>query len=404
MSEILRAYKVRIYPSHEQMISLNKTFGCVRVLWNQLVANFNSYGTDEYLDKLSEKEIKLKPELSFLKDVSAASLQQKRIDFVETKSQYFNKTRKTRIGRMQFKKKTNKQSYRLPNQKFKIFQEDGFVQLEKVGKVKAVFDREVTGDLRSVTVSKTPSGKFYVSILVKTCVEPIPMTGRCVGIDVGLKDIFILSNGDVVNNPRWFRENQSKLASAQKHLSRKTKGSNRYKRQCVKVARIHERIANQRSYFTHNMTKTLVTEFDIITVEDLNVAGMKKSNLGKSISDAGWSLFISQLDYKSRWYGKTFIKIDRFYPSSQICSECGERDGKKTLDVRSWVCLYCGCTHDRDLNAARNILYKGYSDVSGLGITESSAELVDNRRGEEVRLGDKLHHYLASSVKRLDNL
>ena len=400
-NEVLKAYKFRIYPDNEQQTKLNQTFGCVRVLWNHLVANFNAYETDEYQEKYSEKEIKSNPDLFFLKDVSAASLQQKRMDFNETKSQFFNPQRKVRLGRMKFKKKTNKQSYRLPNQKFKLDQNNSLIQLEKIGKVKIVLDRKINGDLRSVTVSKTSTNKYYVSILVKTNTNLLPTQSRMVGIDVGLKDLFITSDGDVVNNPRWFRENQSKLAKAQKHLSRKKKGSNRYEKQRIKVAKCHEDIANQRSYFIHNMTTSLVRSYDVIVTEDLNVAGMKKSNLGKSISDASWSEFVRQLEYKSSWYGKSFVKIDRFYPSSQICSSCGHKDGKKTLDIREWVCSNCGAHHDRDLNAATNVLLKGYSDLTGLSINDSSAELVDYRRGGDVRLFDACHH-LAASVKRLD--
>jgi putative transposase len=371
------------------------------VLWNHLVANFNAYGTEEYQEKYSEKEIKSKPELFFLKDVSATSLQQKRRDFNETKSQFFNQKRKVKLGRMKFKKKSNKQSYRLTNQKFKLDQDNSLIQLEKIGKVRVVLDRKIEGDFRSVTVSKTPTNKYYVSILVKTNVNILPSTGNMVGIDVGLKDLFILSNGLVANNPRWFRKSQSKLAKAQKRLSRKKKGSNRHEKQRLKVARVHEKIANQRSYFTHNMSSSIVKNFDVIVTEDLNIAGLKKSNLGKSISDAGWSKFIRQLEYKSNWYGRTFVKIDRFYPSSQICSSCGHRDGKKTLGIRGWECSSCGTEHDRDLNAANNILVKGYSDLTGLSIKDSSAELVDYRRGEGVSLFDDSHH-LATSLKRLD--
>mgnify|MGYP001773925763 CR=1 FL=1 len=400
-NEILKSYKFRIYPDQEQQTKLNQTFGCVRVLWNHLVANFNSYGTDQYQEKYSEKEIKSNPDLLFLKDVSAASLQQKRMDFNETKSQFFNPKRKVKLGRMKFKKKSNKQSYRLPNQKFKLDQDSSLIQLEKIGKVKVVLDRKIEGDFRSVTVSKTPTNKYYVSILVKTNTNLLPSTGNMVGIDVGLKDLFILSNGLVANNPRWFRESQSKLAKAQKHLSRKKRGSARYEKQRLKVAKCHEDIANQRSYFIHNMTTSLVRNYDVIVTEDLNIAGMKKSNLGKSISDAGWSEFIRQLEYKSSWYGRTFIKIDRSYPSSQICSSCGHKDGKKTLDIREWQCSNCGVAHDRDLNAANNILVKGYSDLTGLSIKDSSAELVDYRRGEDVSLFDDSHH-LAASLKRLD--
>lgn len=404
-NEILKAYKFRIYPDNEQQSKLNQTFGCVRVLWNHLVENFNSYGTDEYQEKYSEKEIKSNPDLFFLKDVSAASLQQKRMDFNETKSQFFNSKRKVKLGRMKFKKKNvSRESYRLPNQKFKLEQGNSLIQLEKIGRVKIVLNRKIPEgvDYRSVTVSKTPTNKYYVSILIKTNVDLLPSTGKSVGIDLGLKDLFIFSSGDVVNNPRWFRKSQSKLTKAQRHLSRKKKGSKRYEKQRVKVAKVHEKIANQRSYFAHNMSTSLVKNFDVIVTEDINVAGMKKAlNLGKSVSDAGWAEFVRQLEYKSQWYGRTFVKIDRFYSSSQICSSCGHRDGKKELDVRDWTCTSCGTHHDRDLNAATNVLLKGYSDLTGLSISNSSAELVDYKRGEDVSLFDASHH-LAASVKRLD--
>lgn len=402
-NEILKAYKFRIYPDKEQQSKLNQTFGCVRVIWNHLVANFNSYGTDQYQEKYSEKEIKSNPDLFFLKEVSATALQQKRMDFYETKSQYFNKNRKVKLGRMKFKKKTNKQSYRLPNQRFKLDQENKTIRLEKIGFVDVVLDRHIPDDAnyRSVTISKSKSGKFFVSILVKINVDMLPITGKCVGIDLGLKDLFIFSNGDVVNNPRWFRKNQSKLAKAQRHLSRKKKCSKRYEKQRIKVAKVHEKIANQRKYFLHCTSTALVREFDEIITEDLNVAGLKKTNLGKSVSDASWSEFIRQLEYKSNWYGKSFVKIDRFYASSQICSSCGHKDGKKALDIREWTCSNCGVEHDRDFNAALNILVKGYSDLTGLTFEESSAELVDYRRGGDVSLFDASHH-LAASVKRLN--
>lgn len=217
-----------------------------------------------------------------------------------------------------------------------------------------------------------------------------------------MKDLFIFSNGDVVNNPRWYRKSQAKLSREQKHLSRKKKGSERYEKQRIKVARVHEKIANQRNHFTHNISTALVREFDVIVSEDLNVAGLKKGNLAKSVSDAGWSEFVRQLDYKAQWYGESFVKIDRFYPSSQICSSCGHKDGKKALDVRQWTCSNCGVEHDRDLNAATNVLLKGYSDLTGIPVNEASAELVDYKRGEDVRLGENIDHHLAASVKRLD--
>ena len=404
MNEILKAFKFRIYPDQEQQTKLSQTFGCVRFVWNALTANFNAYGTEAHIERLSEKQIKESND--FLKDVSAAAIQQKRIDFDETKKQFFNKNRSTKLGRMKFKKKNvSRESYRLPNQKFKLDQENGTIRIEKIGHVSVVLDRTIPSDAnyRSVTVSKTPSGKYFVSILVKTNVDALPLTGRSVGIDLGLKDLFIFSNGDVVNNPRWFRKSQSKLAKVQRHLSRKQKGSNRYEKQRIKIAKVHEKISNQRKHFLHCMSTALVKNFDVIFSEDLHVAGMKKAmNFGKSVSDAGWGEFVRQLEYKSKWYGKTFFKIDRFYASSQICSSCGHKDGKKSLDVRHWTCSACGTQHDRDLNAATNVLLKGYSDLTGLSIDDSSAELVDYKRGEDVRLGDGIDRHLAASVKRLD--
>lgn len=402
-NEILKAFKFRIYPDKEQQDKLNQTFGCVRLIWNQLVQNFNSYGTPEYQEKFSEKEIKQNPDLFFLKDVSAAALQQKRIDFSETKNQFFNSKRKTKLGRMKFKSKRNRQSYRLPNQKFSLNQENKTIRLEKIGYVPVVLDRivPVDADYRSVTVSKTPTGKFFVSILAKINTDLLPQTGRAVGIDLGLKDLFILSNGDSVSNPRWFRESQTKLARAQKHLSRKKKNSKRYEKQRLKVAKIHEYIANQRKHFLHNITTTLIREFDVICLEDLNISGMKKTRLAKSVSDVSWAEFIRQLEYKCRWYGRSVVKIDRWYPSSQLCSSCGHRDGKKPLSVREWKCSNCGTHHDRDLNAAHNILQKGWSDLTGQPIN-LSVESIDYKRGEDVSLISVLEPNLAASVKRLD--
>jgi len=395
----LKAYKYRIYPTKEQEVLLAKTFGCCRFVWNKLVENFNK--NDGTI--VNEKILKDQEEFEFLKEVSASTLQQKRMDFVEFKKQYFNKKRKTKLGRPQFKKKSNRQSFRLPNQKFILDQEKSLVRLEKIGWVKIVLDRNIAenADFRSITISATPTGKYFVSILVKEELNPIPSSSKIVGIDLGLKELMTLSNGQVINNPRWFRKNQSKLKKAQKHLSRKKKGSNRYNRQRIKVAKVHENITNSRNYFLHNISTELVKTFDLIVVEDLNVSGMLKNHkLAKSISDASWSTFVSMLEYKCNWYGKTLIKIDRFYPSSKTCSNCGHKEDQMPLKIREWTCPSCGSKHDRDLNASINILKKGWSDLSGQELT--SAEYVDYGRGVELRLNGSQHH-LASAVKRLEN-
>jgi putative transposase len=395
----LKAYKYRIYPTKEQEILLAKTFGCVRFVWNKLVENFNNNDGST----VNEKTLKDQEEFEFLKEVSAATLQQKTRDFIEFKKQYFNKNRKTKLGRPKFKKKFNRQSFRLPNQKFTLDQEKSLVRLEKIGWVKIVLDRTIPeeADFRSITVSKTPTDKYFVSILVQQELNPILSTGKVVGIDLGLNDLFILSNGQVINNPKWFRKNQSKLKKAQKHLSRKTKGSNRYNRQRIKVAKVYENITNSRTYFLHNVSTQLVKTFDLIVVEDLNVFGMLKNHkLAKSISDASWSTFVDMLKYKCNWYGKTLVKIDRFYPSSKTCSNCGHKEDKMPLNIREWTCPSCGSKHDRDLNASINILKKGWSDLSGQELT--SAEYVDYGRGAELRLNGVQHH-LASALKRLEN-
>jgi putative transposase len=395
----LKAYKYRIYPTREQEDLFVKTFGCCRFVWNKLVENFNNNDGST----VNEKTLKDQEEFQFLKEVSASTLQQKRMDFVEFKKQYFNKNRKTKLGKPKFKKKSNRQSFRLPNQKFTLDQEKSLVRLEKVGWVKIVLDRTipVEADFRSITISKTPTGKYFVSILVQQELNPIPSTGKVVGIDLGLKELMTLSNGQVINNPKWFRENQSKLAKHQKHLSRKAKGSNRYNRRRIKVAKVHEDVVNARNYFLHNISTELVKTFDLIIVEDLHVSGMiRNRKLAKSISDASWSTFVSMLEYKCNWYGKTLVKIDRFYPSSKTCSNCGHKEEKMPLNIREWTCPSCGSHHDRDLNASINILKKGWLDLSGQELT--SAEYVDYGRGAELRLNGSSHH-LASAVKRLEN-
>jgi len=351
----LKAYKFRLVPNKTQEVLLNKTFGCVRWYWNSQVCAFNSFNKETNPSPNFKTSTQLRQELEWMQEVSAAAIQQKEADFKEYKKQFFSSSRKSKVGRPSFKKKSNNQSYRLPNQKFKIIGEK--IQLEKIGKVKLILDRQIPKSVKfmSVTISKTPTGKYFASVLVEQEINYVEKTNKTVGIDVGIKTFATQSDSQELSNPKWFRESQSKLRTAQKHLSRKKLGSNRRQKQRIKVARIYEKVSNQRNHFLHNYSTQLVKNFDVIVVEDLNVKGMvKNKRLSKSISDAGWSKFFSMVEYKSAWYGKSFVKISRWFPSSKTCFECGTIKQDLKLSDREWTCD-CGSHILRDVNAAKNI-------------------------------------------------
>ena len=363
----LKAYKFRLYPtkSQEQFLSMN--FGCARFVWNQLVANFNSWSPDgPNRTSFCEKTIKDMPGNEFLNSSISYVLQQTRMNFVETKKQFFNRKRKVKLGRMKFKKKgVSKDSFRIPYaslNKNSIQLDAGKLRLPKLDStIKMVVDRKFeSDDIRSITISRNRCNQYFVSILVNEDVELKQNTNRSIGIDLGISHLVVLSDGTKMNNPRWFRENQSKLKRAQQHLSRKNRDSNRYKKQKLKVARIHNTISNQRNYIQHNLSTWLVNNYDHIFMENLGVKNMiKNRSLSKSIADASWSTLVGMIEYKSKWYGRSFHKIDRFFASSKTCSCCGHKIESLSLDIREWDCPSCGTHHDRDINAAKNILNEG---------------------------------------------
>ena len=400
--EIYKAYKYRIYPTKDQAIYLGQVFGAVRFVWNSLVANFNSYSNEGPNRPMNEKILKDDPAYPWLKDSISYALQQKRMDFDETKKQFFNKNRATKLGRMKFKKRgVNRDSFRIPaaSMGLSTFEqiEGGRIKVPKISEpIKIVIDRKFTGAPKSVTFSRNKSGQYFASVLVLEDAQLKPTTDRSIGIDLGLNDLAIFSNGMKISNPRWFRKSQVKLKRAQQHFSRKQPGSRRREKQKLKVTKIHQKIVNQRNFVYHNISTWLVNNYQTICMENLNVKGMVKNRkLAKSISDASWSTLVNMIQYKCNWYGRTFQKIDRFFASSKTCSCCGHKMESMDLSVREWDCPSCGEHHHRDLNAAINILHKGLDDLYGL----TSEELSDYRHREELRPPVEIP--VASSVKCL---
>lgn len=353
---MIKSFKYRIYPNKSQKILFAKTFGCIRVIWNANVDSFNSYNKETNPNRKLIRKSDLIKDKPWLNDVSAAAIQYKIIDFKRTISQFFSKTRKKKINKPTFKKKSDSQSYKLPNQKFSI--KGNRIRLEKIGLVKISIDRKIPENSKiiSCTISKNCCEQYFVSISVDTVIIHKNKTDKSVGVDLGLKSFATLSDGTVIDNIKFFREKQSEIAKMQRHLSRKKKGSNRYRKNKLRIARLYNKIANKRSYFLHSVTTYLVNNYDVICIEDLNVSGMLSNHkLAKAISDTSFYMFRFMLEYKCNWYGKNLIVIDRFYPSSKTCSKCGWKKKDLTLSDRIFKCENCGIEINRDLNAAINI-------------------------------------------------
>lgn len=368
----LVSYKYRLYPNKTQQTLLNKTMGCVRYFWNQQVATFNSYDKETNPNPKFKTSTELRNEIEWMTEVSAAAIQQKENDFKEYKKQLFSKSRKKKIGLPSFKKKSNRQSFRLPNPKFSVI--GNKIRLEKIGKVRMVVDRELpTGKLMSVTVSLNPSGQYFASILIETEIDYKPKTNREVGIDLGIKTFSTQSDGVEISNPKFLSKSQAKLKRLQQHLSKKQKGSNRRNKCKLKIAKLHQKITNRRDWFLHNYSTSLINDYDRIYIEDLNVAGMVKNHkLAGAISEVSWGKFVSMLVYKAEWYGKDVVKVGRFYASSKTC-ECGIKNENLKLSDRVWVCVSCGRVNQRDLLASQNILREGRRSLGDL--TDAEAEV-----------------------------
>lgn len=367
-----KAYKFRIYPNKQQTILINKTIGSSRFvfnhflhLWNETYSktkkglNYNTCAT--MLPNMKKSET-----YAWLKEVDSVALQSSIKNLEDSFNRFFKK--QSKAPRFKSKKNTN-QSYTTRNINNNIQIESNKVKIPKLKWVKFANSREVKGRILNATISKRPSGKYFVSLLVEETIRESPKTESSVGIDLGIKDFAILDNGTIYNNYKFTCKMEQKIKREQRKLSRKQlqakkKGINlfeakNYQKQKIKVARLHEKVMNQREDFLNKVSTEIIKNHDIICIEDLNVKGMLRNHkLSKSISDVSWSNFVTKLQYKADWYGKEVIKIDKWYPSSQICSSCGANSGKKTLNIRTWTCK-CGVKHDRDINASKNIKNEG---------------------------------------------
>lgn len=380
MRKINRAYKFRLYPSREQAELLAKHFGCTRFVYNHFLnqrkEQYRLTGKSDnyYAQARSLTELKKQEATAWLKEINSQSLQFALRSLETAYTNFFQKRAKF----PSFKSKHAKNSFTVPQS---VFIADGrlFIPKFKEG-IKCRVHREIKGKVGKATISKTPSGKYFVSVFTEEeYVTPIKKSGKAVGVDMGLKDLLITSDGETFKNNRYIKRYERKLAKAQLHLSRKKKGSKGFENQRLKVAKLHEKIANSRADYLHKCSISLVRRYDTICIEDLNVKGMERNHrLAKSVTDASWGAFVSMLTYKAERNGKKVVKIDRFFPSSQTCNVCGYINKQtKDLSVREWECPVCHTHHNRDVNAAINILR--------FGLNHTSAGAVDYTGGEEVR-------------------
>ena len=365
---MFKGIKVRAYPTKDQMILINKTLGCCRLVYNKaLEAREQAFEEQHPINYNATSamltEWKRMDSYSYLKEPDSVALQQSLKDLDTAYQNFFNHT----ADHPKFKSKhDNRQTYRTLNDKNnKIRFENGKIRLPKVGwlKIKGMID---TDNIHSVTVEKKPSGRYFLAILTEFQPETNSLPDNMVGIDVGIKTFLTDSNGNKVENPKYLEKSAKKLKRAQRKLSRKVKDSNNRNKQRIIVARIHEKITNQRQDFLYKQAKKLLDENQVICVEDLAVKNlMHNHKLARSIASTSWSKFFNILQYKASWSDKTIVKVPRFYASSQICHCCGYKNKDvKDLKIRQWTCPVCNATHDRDINASINILRKGMEMIS----------------------------------------
>lgn len=377
---MLKAFKYRLYPTAPQAEKINQNIGCTRLIYNLMLdAKIKHY--EQHKETLYITPAKFKDEYPFLKDADSLALSNAQLNIEKAFNTFFQK--KTGFPKFKSKHKcrwsytTNNQRNKKNPEKDSIRFDGSRIKLPKVGYVKIVEHRPHEGIIKSVIVSKERSGEYYASVLCEIAQpEALPITEKNVGIDLGLHDLIVCSDGEKVESPKHFRKAQAKLAKEQRKFAHTQKGSNGHEKARVKVAKCHQKIKNQRNDFLQKLSTKLIRENQIICLEDLSVKGMEQNHkLAKSVTDASFAKFVSMLEYKAEWYGRRIIKIDRFYPSTQIFNGCGYKNestkGLRGLKVREWICPECGEVHDRDLNASRNILKEGLKVLNLRNVGES---------------------------------
>ena len=371
---IRKAYKYRIYPNASQKEYFARVFGCVRFFYNRSLSDINEIykktGNFKNITPASYKK-----EFEFLKEIDSLALCNAQLSRNAAFKAFFRKQN----AFPRYKSKKNEQSYTTNNQgSVKFSDNNRYISIPKCSRIRIKKHRDFKGEIKSITVSKTTDDKYYISLLVEENIKDVKTSGNSIGLDLGLKDFIVDSNGKKYKNHKYLTKSQAKLAKEQRKLSHMVKGSNNRNKQRIKVARLHKKINNERNDYLHKLSRRIIDENQIICIEDLKVKNMVKNHkLARNIADASWSRFISMLIYKANWYGRVIIKVPSNYPSSQLCSCCHFQFPKtKDLKVRKWTCPQCGTVHDRDKNAAKNILSKGIEILTKDGTHPDSLSML----------------------------